>query len=133
MIELFTIKTACAVRPRKRAELFHGRRMPGQTGHAPPHSARSASGIYMAEILLEMISKSFGDHAVIKDLSAAVRDGECFTLIGPSGCGKTILLRIMAGFETLDAGRMSIVGRSCGRCRQRHAAARTTQLPGVRR
>ena len=64
----------------------------------------------MAEILLESISKSFGDHAVLKDLSLAVRDGECFTLIGPSGCGKTVLLRIMAGFETLDAGRMSIGG-----------------------
>ena len=57
----------------------------------------------MAEILLENISKSFGDHTVLKDLSLAVRDGECFTLIGPSGCGKTVLLRIMAGFETLDA------------------------------
>lgn len=64
----------------------------------------------MAEILLENISKSFGDHTVLKDLSLAVRDGECFTLIGPSGCGKTVLLRIMAGFETLDAGRMSIGG-----------------------
>ena len=57
----------------------------------------------MAEILIENISKSFGDHTVLKDLSLTVRDGECFTLIGPSGCGKTVLLRIMAGFETLDA------------------------------
>ena len=64
----------------------------------------------MAEILLENISKSFDGHAVIKDLSLFVRDGECFTLIGPSGCGKTVLLRIMAGFESLDAGRMSIGG-----------------------
>ena len=64
----------------------------------------------MAEILIENISKSFGDLMVLKDLSLTVRDGECFTLIGPSGCGKTVLLRIMAGFETLDAGRMSIGG-----------------------
>ena len=64
----------------------------------------------MAEIRIENISKSFGDHTVLKDLSLTVRDGECFTLIGPSGCGKTVLLRIMAGFETLDAGRMSIGG-----------------------
>ena len=64
----------------------------------------------MAEILLESISKSFGDHTVLRDLSLTVRDGECFTLIGPSGCGKIVLLRIMAGFETLDAGRMSIGG-----------------------
>lgn len=35
-------------------------------------------------------------------------DGECFTLIGPSGCGKTVLLRIIAGFESLDQGSMSI-------------------------
>lgn len=81
----------------------------------------------MAEILLENISKSFGDHTVIKDLSLTVRDGECFTLIGPSGCGKTILLRIMAGFETLDAGRMSIGGEVVV------DAARGTALPPEQR
>ena len=75
--------------------------------HAP---RKAQAGIFMAEIRIENIAKSFGDHAVLKDLSLTVRDGECFTLIGPSGCGKTVLLRIMAGFETLDAGRMSIGG-----------------------
>ena len=64
----------------------------------------------MAEILLENISKSFGENTVLKNLSLAVGDGECFTLIGPSGCGKTVLMRIMAGFESLDAGRMIIGG-----------------------
>lgn len=64
----------------------------------------------MAEIRFENIAKSFGEHSVLRDLSLCVEDGECFTLIGPSGCGKTVLMRILAGFETLDAGRMSIGG-----------------------
>ena len=38
-------------------------------------------------------------------------DGECFTLLGPSGCGKTVLLRLIAGFETPDAGTIRIGGQ----------------------
>ena len=62
----------------------------------------------MAEIVLNNIAKSYGAHAVLQNLSLTVKDGECFTLIGPSGCGKTVLLRIIAGFESLDQGSMSI-------------------------
>lgn len=62
----------------------------------------------MAEIVLNNIAKSYGEHAVLQNLSLTVKDGECFTLIGPSGCGKTVLLRIIAGFESLDQGSMSI-------------------------
>ncbi|SDF06975.1 ABC transporter ATP-binding protein [Desulfovibrio legallii] len=62
----------------------------------------------MAEIVLDGISKSYGDHKVLQNLSLKLEDGECFTLIGPSGCGKTVLLRIIAGFESLDAGSMRI-------------------------
>ena len=62
----------------------------------------------MAEITLANVSKSYGKNEVLKNLSLSVKDGECFTLIGPSGCGKTVLLRIIAGFETLDEGQMSI-------------------------
>ena len=42
----------------------------------------------------------------VDDVSIAVRDGEFFTLLGPSGCGKTTLLRMVAGFCELDAGRI---------------------------
>lgn len=62
----------------------------------------------MATITFENISKSFGSHQVLKDLSLVVKDGECFTLLGPSGCGKTVLLRLLAGFEVPDSGRILI-------------------------
>ena len=62
----------------------------------------------MEIIRIEGIAKSYGDHQVHKDLSLSIVKGECFTLLGPSGCGKTVLLRLIAGFETPDAGRISI-------------------------
>ena len=62
----------------------------------------------MEIIRIEGIAKSYGDHQVHKDLSLSIEKGECFTLLGPSGCGKTVLLRLIAGFETADAGRISI-------------------------
>ena len=62
----------------------------------------------MEIIRIEGLAKSYGDHQVHKDLSLSIEKGECFTLLGPSGCGKTVLLRLIAGFETPDAGRISI-------------------------
>jgi iron(III) transport system ATP-binding protein len=59
-------------------------------------------------IRVEGIAKSYGKHQVHKDLTLSIQRGECFTLLGPSGCGKTVLLRLIAGFETPDAGRISI-------------------------
>jgi putrescine transport system ATP-binding protein len=62
--------------------------------------------------LLEIIgaSKSFGGPTVVDDVSLAVEAGEFFALLGPSGCGKTTLLRMIAGFETPDSGRIVIDG-----------------------
>ena len=57
-------------------------------------------------IRVEGVSKSYGDHHVLADLSLTIRKGECFTLLGPSGCGKTVLLRLIAGFESPDAGKI---------------------------
>ncbi|ADG13748.1 ABC transporter related protein [Methanocaldococcus infernus ME] len=51
------------------------------------------------------ISKSYGDRAVIKNISLEC-ERELISLLGPSGCGKTTLLRIIAGFETLNNGRI---------------------------
>ncbi|HWQ61503.1 MAG TPA: ABC transporter ATP-binding protein [Negativicutes bacterium] len=62
----------------------------------------------MEIIRVEGIAKSYGKHQVHKDLTLSIERGECFTLLGPSGCGKTVLLRLIAGFETPDAGRISI-------------------------
>jgi iron(III) transport system ATP-binding protein len=57
------------------------------------------------------VAKAFGPKQVLKELSLTVEDGECFTLLGPSGCGKTVLLRLVAGFETPDAGEIHLGGR----------------------
>lgn len=62
----------------------------------------------MATITFENISKKFGNNEVLKNLSLVVEDGECFTLLGPSGCGKTVLLRLLAGFDVPDTGRILI-------------------------
>lgn len=62
----------------------------------------------MEIIRVEGIGKSYGKHQVHQDLTLSIKRGECFTLLGPSGCGKTVLLRLIAGFETPDAGRISI-------------------------
>ena len=61
-------------------------------------------------IQIEAVAKSYGKHRVHENLTLSVRRGECFTLLGPSGCGKTVLLRLIAGFEAPDAGRISIGG-----------------------
>jgi iron(III) transport system ATP-binding protein len=48
--------------------------------------------------------KKYGDNVVIPDLSLTVNEGEFFTLLGPSGCGKTTLLRMIAGFNSIEGG-----------------------------
>lgn len=53
------------------------------------------------------IVKRYGDHEVIPKLNLKVRDGEFFTLLGPSGCGKTTLLRMVAGFNSIEGGTIS--------------------------
>ncbi|TYO89510.1 ABC transporter ATP-binding protein [Oceanicella actignis] len=52
-----------------------------------------------------------GPVRALDDVSLTIRKGEFFTLLGPSGCGKTTLLRLIAGFETPDAGRILLEGR----------------------
>ncbi len=67
----------------------------------------------MQEILLSLqhISKNFGEGDVLADVSLDVHRGEFVTLLGASGCGKTTTLRIIAGLETPDAGRVILDGR----------------------
>ncbi|MDR1488563.1 MAG: ABC transporter ATP-binding protein [Holosporales bacterium] len=61
-------------------------------------------------VVLENISKSYGDVQTVKDISLSVNKGELFTLLGGSGCGKTTLLRILAGFEKPTSGRILVDG-----------------------
>jgi ABC-type Fe3+/spermidine/putrescine transport system ATPase subunit len=60
---------------------------------------------------LQGISKSFGDHSVIRDFSLKIEPEERFILLGQSGCGKTTLLRMLAGFESPDEGKILIDGQ----------------------
>src|SRR6476620_9694258 len=61
-------------------------------------------------IALEGVSKRFGKHEAVRDVSLSIREGEFFSLLGPSGCGKTTTLRMIAGFEAPDAGRIYLQG-----------------------
>jgi spermidine/putrescine transport system ATP-binding protein len=61
-------------------------------------------------IELESVSKRFGKAAAVDDVSLAIREGEFFSLLGPSGCGKTTTLRMIAGFEVPDEGRILLQG-----------------------
>lgn len=58
----------------------------------------------MSEIRIEGAKKIYGDVTVIENLSLTVPDGALFTLLGPSGCGKTTLLRMIAGFNSIEGG-----------------------------
>ena len=62
-------------------------------------------------VSLSGVSRSYGSVHAARDVSLDVRPGEFLTLLGPSGCGKTTLLRMIAGFETPDTGRVIISGR----------------------
>ncbi len=57
------------------------------------------------------VSKRFGDHQVLRDVSLEIPRGAFVTLLGPSGCGKTTLLRVMAGFYEPDEGEVRFEGR----------------------
>jgi spermidine/putrescine transport system ATP-binding protein len=67
------------------------------------------------------VSRSFGEVPAVDSVSLGVRRGEFLTLLGPSGCGKTTLLRMIAGFEKPDTGRVILCG------------ADVTDLPPYRR
>src|SRR5256885_6023011 len=57
------------------------------------------------------VTKRFGGVTAVDRLSLDIYEGEFFALLGPSGCGKTTLLRMLAGFETPDEGRVLLAGQ----------------------
>jgi spermidine/putrescine transport system ATP-binding protein len=63
-----------------------------------------------AAIGLVGVSKRFGKHAAVDDVTLEIGEGEFFSLLGPSGCGKTTTLRMVAGFELPDSGRIVLKG-----------------------
>jgi spermidine/putrescine transport system ATP-binding protein len=74
-----------------------------------------------AAIGLVGVSKRFGKHAAVDDVTLEIGEGEFFSLLGPSGCGKTTTLRMVAGFELPDTGRIVLEGND------------VTQVPANRR
>ncbi len=65
----------------------------------------------MPLLRIEAVVKKFGVFRAVDRLSLDIRAGEFFALLGPSGCGKTTLLRMLAGFETPDEGRILLDGK----------------------
>jgi spermidine/putrescine transport system ATP-binding protein len=74
-----------------------------------------------AAIGLVGVSKRFGKHAAVDDVTLEIGESEFFSLLGPSGCGKTTTLRMVAGFELPDTGRIVLKGND------------VTQVPANRR
>lgn len=72
-------------------------------------------------IYLDNVSKSYEGHLVLDELNLTISENSFVTLLGPSGCGKTTTLRLLAGFETPDKGRILFDGKDI------------TQLPPNRR
>lgn len=56
------------------------------------------------KIIIRDAVKKYGDNVIIGDLNLDIKEGEFFTLLGPSGCGKTTLLRMIAGFNSIEGG-----------------------------
>jgi len=66
------------------------------------------TGAGAAGVVLESVSKRYADVLAVDDVSLTIHQGEFFSLLGPSGCGKTTTLRMIAGFERPDTGRIAI-------------------------
>jgi putrescine transport system ATP-binding protein len=77
------------------------RKRPRKVG-ATPKSAAGAPPL----VRFEAVTKRFAGLAAVDGLSLDIHEGEFFALLGPSGCGKTTLLRLLAGLEILDEGRI---------------------------
>jgi putative spermidine/putrescine transport system ATP-binding protein len=66
-------------------------------------------------IELDGVSKRFGSFEAVKEMTLQIRKCEFFSMLGPSGCGKTTTLRLIAGFERPDEGRIELEGRDVTR------------------
>ncbi len=78
-----------------------------------PGLKKKRTGSATADVALRCtgVSKLFGDTVAVQDFDIEVRRGQILALVGPSGCGKTTVLRMIAGLEEIDTGRIEIGGR----------------------
>ncbi len=81
-----------------------------QKPHGSPHMAEEKNSV-----VIEGVTKRFGSFTAVNNVSLAIRSGEFFSLLGPSGCGKTTLLRMIAGFEQPEEGRLILDGEDITR------------------
>jgi putrescine transport system ATP-binding protein len=81
--------------------------MAGDTSTTEPQAGPAD----MPLLRIDAVQKRFGGFVAVDGLSLDIRSGEFFALLGPSGCGKTTLLRMIAGFEAPDAGRILLGGQ----------------------
>ena len=82
--------------------------------HAATSAAQPAAG-ETPDVRLAGVRKTYGDVVAVDGVDLDVASGEFFTLLGPSGSGKTTTLRLIAGFERPDAGRVELAGRDVTR------------------
>jgi putative spermidine/putrescine transport system ATP-binding protein len=64
-----------------------------------------------ADVRLLGVRKTYGEVVAVEGVDIEVREGEFFTMLGPSGSGKTTCLRMIAGFERPDSGRIELAGK----------------------
>src|SRR6195256_1910834 len=76
-----------------------------------PKGEPDAAAADVPLLRIDAVVKKFGMFRAVDRLSLDIRAGEFFALLGPSGCGKTTLLRMLAGFETPDEGRILLDGK----------------------
>jgi spermidine/putrescine transport system ATP-binding protein len=75
-----------------------------------PHNF-DVSGGRKSIVVIEHVTKIFGDAPAVDDLNLEIYEGEFFSLLGPSGCGKTTTLRMLGGFEEPTSGRIFLGGK----------------------
>ncbi len=77
----------------------------------PDTDTQPAETSHEGEIFVDAVTKRFDDVTAVDAVSIRIPGGEFFSMLGPSGCGKTTTLRMIAGFETPDDGRILLQGR----------------------
>ncbi len=71
---------------------------------------RDSDNVKKDMVIVERVSKAFGDHVVLKDISLTIKEGEVVVVIGASGSGKTTFIRCINGLEKVSGGRIYVNG-----------------------